>query len=60
MWNLNLNFYKNDPEVWRMLDYEVKGMEIVKNYDFTMLKKEDKNMRRVWFSQFNVEDSSDF
>ena len=33
---------------------------MLKNYDFEILKKEDKSMRSAWFSNFDVADSEDF
>ena len=46
--------FQNDPLVWRVSDYVIKGIKMLKTYDFDKLKIEDKNMRKVWFTNFNV------
>jgi len=33
---------------------------MLKNYNFKKLKREEKEMRSAWFSDFNVEDANDF
>ena len=52
--------YENVPFIWNLYQYDFKGIEKLRNFDFENLRLEDKSIRSACFSNFNVEDKEQF